>query len=103
MSQLSHQEQTTGEGGEPPSIPVKAGQRSRAAHMIRAAISLVVVIAIFALIIPKIASYSSVWKTLTKLTSFQLLAVTGAMVFNLFTYWWQMQAAMPGLTMWQAA
>jgi uncharacterized protein (TIRG00374 family) len=25
------------------------------------------------------------------------------MIFNLFTYWWQMQAAMPGLTMLQAA
>jgi uncharacterized membrane protein YbhN (UPF0104 family) len=66
-------------------------------------ISLVVVIAIFVLIIPKIASYSSVWESLTSLTPGQLAAVVGAMIFNLFTYWWQMQAAMPGLTLGQAA
>jgi putative heme transporter len=103
MSDLSHQEQTAGDAGEPASGPVKTGHPSRTTHIIRGAISLAVVIAIFALIIPKIASYSSVWKTLTKLTSVQLAAVIGAMIFNLFTYWWQMQAAMPGLTMWQAA
>jgi putative heme transporter len=39
-------------------------------------------------------------KTLTPL---QLLIVVGAMIFNLFTYYWQMQAAMPGLTLGQAA
>jgi len=78
-------------------------RRKRVFRIARALISLVIVVAIFALILPKIASYSTVWKTLTGLKPMQVLAVSGAMVFNLFTYWWQMQAAMPGLTMWQAA
>ena len=72
-------------------------------NVARLVISLAIAVAIFALIVPKFASYSDVWETMTKLTVVQLLAVTGAMVFNLFTYWWQMQAAMPGLTLWQAA
>jgi uncharacterized membrane protein YbhN (UPF0104 family) len=75
----------------------------RATPIIRGVISLAVVIAIFVLIIPKIASYSSVWDSLTNLTPGQFAAVVGAMIFNLFTYWWQMQAAMPGLTLGQAA
>jgi uncharacterized membrane protein YbhN (UPF0104 family) len=78
-------------------------RRRRAVHIARGFISLVVIVAIFGLIVPKIASYSTVWKTLTTLTPARLLVVTAAMVFNLVTYWWQMQAAMPGLTMWQAA
>ena len=71
--------------------------------MIQAVISVAVVVVIFALILPKIASYSSVWHTLTRLTWLELVTVIAATIFNLFTYWWQMQAAMPGLTLGQAA
>jgi putative heme transporter len=84
-------------------VPADQRKRKRAVQIIRALVSLGIVVAIFALILPKIASYSTVWKTLTSLRPLQIVAVTGAMVFNLFTYWWQMQAAMPGLTMGQAA
>jgi uncharacterized membrane protein YbhN (UPF0104 family) len=69
----------------------------------RAAVSVVVVVAIFALVIPKIAGYSSILRTVERLTVRQLVALVGATVFNLFTYWWQMQAAMPGLRLAQAA
>jgi len=71
--------------------------------MIQAVISLVVVVGIFALVLPKIASYGSVWRTMRGLTAVQLLVLVAAMVFNLFTYWAQMVAAMPGLTLAQAA
>ena len=40
-------------------------RRKRVFRIARALISLVIVVAIFALILPKIASYSTVWKTLT--------------------------------------
>jgi uncharacterized membrane protein YbhN (UPF0104 family) len=69
----------------------------------RATVSVVVVVAIFALVIPKIAGYSAVLHTLGTLTVRQLIVLIGATVFNLFTYWWQMQSAMPGLTLGQAA
>ena len=70
---------------------------------IQIALSVAVVIAIFGLIIPKIASYGDVWKTIADLTWLEMVSLVVATVFNLFTYWWQMQAAMPGLTLGQAA
>jgi len=52
---------------------------------------------------PKIADYSSVWRTVTDLTLLELSTLVLATAFNLLTYWWQMMAAMPGLTLAQAA
>jgi putative heme transporter len=70
---------------------------------IQIALSIVVVVAIFGLIIPKIANYADVWKTIADLTWLEMASLVAATIFNLFTYWWQMQAAMPGLTLAQAA
>jgi len=83
--------------------PIHHPQRKRVVRTIQIVISAVVVIGIFAGILPKIASYSSVWKTITNLTWLELLTLIAATVFNLFTYWWQMMAAMPGLKLGQAA
>jgi putative heme transporter len=69
----------------------------------QAALSLGVVAAIFVLVLPQIASYSSVWQTLTTLGWPQVTVVAAVSIFNLFTYWAQMVAAMPGLTLAQAA
>src|SRR5205823_4051716 len=66
---------------------------------IQLGLSIAVVVAIFVLIIPKIASYSSVWKVITELTWLEMTSLVVATIFNLFTYWWQMQAAMPGLAL----
>jgi putative heme transporter len=70
---------------------------------IQIVVSVGVTLAIFVLIIPKIASYTSVWKTVAKLTPIEFGSLVAATVFNLFTYWWQMMAAMPGLTLGQSA
>ncbi|MGZ4126741.1 MAG: lysylphosphatidylglycerol synthase transmembrane domain-containing protein [Actinomycetota bacterium] len=78
-------------------------RRKRAKRIIQVTISIVIVVGIFALILPKIASYSNVWKTITELTWLEFLSLVLAMLFNLFTYWWQMVAAMPGLSFAQAA
>ena len=43
------------------------------------------------------------WETIRALTWIEMFSLIAATVFNLFTYWWQMQAAMPGLTLGQAA
>ena len=69
----------------------------------QAALSLGVVAAIFVLVLPQIASYSSVWQTLTTLGWPQVTVLAAVSIFNLFTYWAQMVAAMPGLTLAQAA
>ncbi len=65
--------------------------------------SVVVVVAMFVLVIPKMADYHEVWKVITQLTWLELAGLVLATIFNLFTYWWQMMAAMPGLTTGQAA
>src|SRR5437870_3869455 len=84
--------------------PVETSRRPRRPLIrgIQIAVSAAVVIAIFALILPKIASYSAVWKTITNLTWLELATLVAATIFNLFTYWWQMQSALPGLGFWQA-
>ncbi|MGH2555054.1 MAG: lysylphosphatidylglycerol synthase transmembrane domain-containing protein [Actinomycetota bacterium] len=70
---------------------------------IQIALSVAVVVAIFALVLPKIASYADVWRTITELTPMEMASIVAATIFNLFTYWWLTQAALPGLTMGQAA
>ncbi len=78
-------------------------RKSRAWRVAQVAVSLVVVIAIFAFAIPKIADYSSVWRAVTGMTWLEIASLVLATVFNLFTYWWQNMASMPGLGLWQAA
>ena len=78
-------------------------RRKRVIRVIQGVLSGVVMIAIFGLILPKFASYSEVWNVITDLTWIELNSLIAATVFNLLTYWWQMQAAMPGLTLGQAA
>jgi hypothetical protein len=66
-------------------------------------ISVVIVVAIFTWAIPKYANYRDVWaaiKTLTPLETWSLIAAT---IFNLITYWWANQAALPGLGIAKAA
>jgi uncharacterized protein (TIRG00374 family) len=66
-------------------------------------ISVLIVIGIFWWAIPKYANYRDVWaamKTLTPIETWSLVAATG---FNLLTYWWANQAALPGLGIGKAA
>ena len=84
--------------------PERAGRRRRGwIRVAQALFSLGVVAAVFVLVLPQIASYSSVWQTITRLGWPQVTALGAVSVFNLFTYWAQMVAAMPGLTLAQAA
>jgi putative heme transporter len=66
-------------------------------------ISVLIVIGSFWWAIPKYANYRDVWaamKTLTPIETWSLVAATG---FNLLTYWWANQAALPGLGIGKAA
>jgi uncharacterized protein (TIRG00374 family) len=80
-----------------------SGRRKRTIRIIQLAVSLVVVGGVFIGILPKIASYSDVWKSLGALTWLELASILAATAFNLWTYWLQMVAAMPGLKVTQAA
>lgn len=78
-------------------------RRRRTIRIVQAVVSLVVVALIFVGVLPKIADYSDVWRTLSGLTWTQLLVLVTVTAFNVFSYWPQMVAAMPGLTLTQAA
>jgi uncharacterized membrane protein YbhN (UPF0104 family) len=82
---------------------VDRARRKRVIRVVQASLSALVMVAIFGLILPKIASYADVWETIKALTWIEMVSLIAATVFNLFTYWWQMQSAMPGLTLGQAA
>jgi uncharacterized membrane protein YbhN (UPF0104 family) len=72
-------------------------------RVIQILVSIALVVTIFAFAIPKIADYRSVWSALTSMTWLELTSLVVATVFNLFTYWWQNMASIPGLGLWQAA
>jgi uncharacterized membrane protein YbhN (UPF0104 family) len=71
-------------------------------RLVQVLVSLAIIVGVFAYAIPKIADYSSVWASINSLTSTQLLILLGVTAFNIFTYWPQMTASMPGLTLAQA-
>jgi putative heme transporter len=65
--------------------------------------SIVIVVGIFAWAIPKFAEYGAVLDALGTLTLIEFWTLFTAMVFNLLTYWWANQAALPGLGIGKAA
>lgn len=79
------------------------GLSPRTKRLLQAAVSLVLVVAIFVFAIPRIADYSEVLSTVTDLTPVELWSLVGATVFNLATYWLTNMAALPGLSFGQAA
>jgi uncharacterized membrane protein YbhN (UPF0104 family) len=66
-------------------------------------ISLVIVIGIFWWAIPKFADYRDVWAAMKTLTPIETWSLVAATAFNLVTYWWANQAALPGLGIGKAA
>jgi uncharacterized membrane protein YbhN (UPF0104 family) len=67
------------------------------------AVSIAIVVGIFAWAIPKFADYGAVLDALGTLTPIEFWTLIAAMVFNLLTYWWANQAALPGLGIGKAA
>jgi uncharacterized membrane protein YbhN (UPF0104 family) len=81
----------------------RAARKKLIWRVVQILISVVLVVAIFAYAIPKIADYRSVWQAFTNMTWLELTSLVVATVFNLFTYWWQNMASIPGLRLRQAA
>src|SRR5207247_4210068 len=65
--------------------------------------SIAIVVGIFAWAIPKFADYGAVMDAIGTLTPLEFWTLFAAMVFNLLTYWWANQAALPGLGIGKAA
>jgi uncharacterized protein (TIRG00374 family) len=66
-------------------------------------ISIIIVVAIFTWAIPKFANYRDVWAAIKTLTPIETWSLVAATIFNLVTYWWANQAALPGLGIGKAA
>jgi uncharacterized membrane protein YbhN (UPF0104 family) len=60
-------------------------------------------VGIFTLAIPKFTDYSKVWEALGAMTWVEYLTLLAATAFSVVSYWPQQTAAMPGLTISQAA
>lgn len=86
--------------------PMQAARRKDRKPLVRAiqaVLSVAIVVAVFAYAIPKIADYSKVWDTITGLSLAQVVGLVAVTAFNIITYWPQMVASFPGLTLGQAA
>ena len=65
-------------------------------------LSLIVVVIIFAGVLPRIADFSKVWATLVDMTWLETLSLVLAATWNLTTYWILMMTTLPGLTLGQS-
>jgi len=78
-------------------------RRNRVARLVRAAVAAAVVLAAFAFAIPKVADYGSAWAAVSRLSWAQVALLVAATAVNVVTYWSQLVASLPGLTLGQAA
>ncbi len=83
----------------------KSGQRGkrRILRITQIAVSLGIVLGIFAGILPRIADYSAVWATIRALTWFELLSLLVITALHSMALWPQVVASLPGMTLGQAA
>jgi putative heme transporter len=66
-------------------------------------VSLVVIVAVFAFILPRIANYGAVWDEIRSLNWEQVLVLAAAVLANLATFAPPYMAALPGLGYWHAS
>jgi putative heme transporter len=78
-----------------------AGVR-RHRRLVGGAFSLVVIVAIFYGVLPKIADVSAVRAEIAEMTWLELSTLTAAAIWNLVTYWFVVKASLPGATLGQA-
>jgi uncharacterized membrane protein YbhN (UPF0104 family) len=81
----------------------RARRKKRMWRLIQIVVSLAIAVGVFAYAIPKVADYSAVWEALRAMTLIELATLFAVMILNIVSYWPQQTAAMPGLTIPQAA
>ena len=74
---------------------------SRNKRIVQGLISLVVVVAIFAFALPKMADFSEVWIELKAMSWIELATLFVAAVWNLASYWLVGISSLPGSNVWQ--
>jgi putative heme transporter len=86
-----------------PAEASKGKKRNPVWRVVQIVLSVLIIVAIFGFALPRLADYSSVLKAITDMTALEITILLAVTIFNLFTYWWQNMASMPGLGVWQAA
>ncbi len=76
--------------------------KGRRQQVVLGVIGLAVVVVTFAVVLPRIASYSDVWDVVKQLDTAWLLALAGVVVLNIVTYAPPWMIALPGLRFRQA-
>jgi len=77
--------------------------RAKAFRVVRVALFPVIVALVFVGILPRIADLGQVWRVITDLSSSEIAVLVLLALWNLVTYWPMLVAAMPGLSLGQAA
>ncbi len=72
-------------------------------RIVQSLISVVIVVGIFAFVLPRLASYEDVWETITDMTGLEIGSLLAVGLWNLVTYWFVMVAVLPGLRYREAA
>jgi putative heme transporter len=87
--------------GEEKPPPVK--KHSLLKRLVMIAMTLAIVGVVFFYLLPKFASYKSVFQAMSELSLWQLGLLLAVAIFNLVCAWSMNQAALPGMKTWQAA
>jgi uncharacterized protein (TIRG00374 family) len=72
-------------------------------RVLQLSVFVIVVVVVFGFVMPRLADYGDVWEILGRLSWFEYLILALAAVWNIVTYWPMLVAAMPGLSLGQAA
>jgi len=83
--------------------PIEGHKRFPWKRIVQALISLVIVVGIFAGVMPLIADYGDVFDTIRAMTGLEVGSLVLIGLWNLVTYWFVLTAALPGLRLREAA
>ncbi|MGH2755806.1 MAG: lysylphosphatidylglycerol synthase transmembrane domain-containing protein [Actinomycetota bacterium] len=86
---------------EPVAAPPERTRRAK--KWIQGVVSAVLVVAVFAFALPKLADFSDVWREITEMTWLEIATIVLVGVWNIFTYWLVMMAALPRSNVWQVS
>jgi putative heme transporter len=89
--------------GSKETTPERDERRRRLTRLIQAGIAIVVVGAAFLGVLPRISDLDRVWTIVRSLSWIEVLILVALSAWNIVTYWPMLVAAMPGLTLGQAA
>jgi uncharacterized protein (TIRG00374 family) len=90
-------------GEEPGQRPEEQRRRNRLRHRLTQLLAIVVILAVFGFIFPRIASYGAAWDVVRSMTANWILTLIGVTVLNSILTWWFITTCLPGLSLPRAA